>query len=111
MEGGANCQLYAYTFLRHFGFVIPDFRSSDLWADLVHTRATPGPAPFALVLMHNQPASYGAHVGVCVGDDLVLHLSRQIGTPALETLNDIRSRRQYRYLIGFKTVLLRHVDD
>src|ERR1700757_3112860 len=31
--GGANCQQYAYEFLREFGYTIPDFRSSDLWED------------------------------------------------------------------------------
>ena len=111
VDGGANCQQYAYTVLRHFGFVVPDFRSSDLWEDLLHTRTAPNPTPFDLVLVHNRPESYGAHVGVYVGHDLVLHLSRQIDAPAIETLSEIQSREQHRYLVGFKTVLIRHVND
>ena len=111
VDGGTNCQQYAYTVLRHFGFVIPDFRSSDLWEDILHTRTTSSPTPFDLVLVHNEPESYGAHVGVYVGDGLVLHLSRQIDAPALETFSEIQSREQYRYLVGFKRVLIRQVTD
>ena len=111
VDGGANCQQYAYTVLRHFGFVISDFRSSDLWDDTLHTRTASSPTPFDLVLVHRGPESYGAHVGVYVGDGLVLHLSRQINAPAVETLSEIQSREQYRHLIGFKTVLIRQVAD
>ena len=111
VAGGANCQQYAYMVLRHFGFVIPDFRSSDLWEDLVHTRTASSPTPFDLVLVHNRPESYGAHVGVYLGDGLVLHLSRQNEAPAIETLSQIQSREQYRHLVGFKTVLIRQVND
>lgn len=109
--GGANCQQYAYTVLRHFGFGIPDFRSSDLWEDILHTRTASSPIPFDLVLVHNRRESYGAHVGVYVGDGLVLHLSRQIDASVLETLNEMRSREQYRHLIGFKTVLTRRLAE
>ena len=28
---GANCQLWAYEVLDHFGFAVPDLRSDDLW--------------------------------------------------------------------------------
>jgi hypothetical protein len=53
--------------------------------------------------------SYGAHMGVYLGDGLLLHLSRQIDAPAIETLGEIQSREQYRHLVGFKTV--RQVND
>jgi hypothetical protein len=39
VSGGANCQQYAYEFLRAFGYQIPDFRSSDLGEDTAHTTA------------------------------------------------------------------------
>jgi murein DD-endopeptidase / murein LD-carboxypeptidase len=60
---GANCQQYAYEFVRAFGFTIPELRSSDLWADTTHTRFPKRPKPFDLVLVHNAPISWGAHVG------------------------------------------------
>lgn len=107
VDGGANCQQYAYTVLRHFGFIIPDFRSSDLWEDRLYTQIAASAAPFDLVLVHNRPDSYGAHVGLFIGNGLVLHLSRQIGAPAIEALEGLQSREQYRHLVGFKTVLTR----
>jgi murein DD-endopeptidase / murein LD-carboxypeptidase len=104
LVGGANCQHYAYEFLRAFGYRIPDFRSSDLWADPAHTVVAPCPEPFELVLVHHQPDPWGAHVGVYLGKRLVLHLSQKIGVPALEPLELLTQRAQYRCLIGFKRV-------
>jgi cell wall-associated NlpC family hydrolase len=111
VDGGANCQQYAYTVLRHYGFLIPDFRSSDLWEDHLHTRTASSLVPFDLVLVHSQPQSYGEHVGVYVGEGLVLHLTRQIDAPSIETLGELQSREHYRHAIGFKTVLSRQVND
>ena len=85
VEGGTNCQQYAYTVLRHFRFVIPDFRSSELWDDTLHTRISPQMQQFDLVLLNRESQSCGAHVGLAVGDGLVLHLCRAVGVPALET--------------------------
>ncbi|MFY9989341.1 MAG: hypothetical protein WAK31_31605 [Chthoniobacterales bacterium] len=55
LAGGANCQQYAYEFLRAFGYKVPDFRSSDLWMDTIHTIVSNSPEPFDLVLLHNKP--------------------------------------------------------
>jgi lipoprotein Spr len=104
---GANCQQYAYEFLRAFGYMIPDFRSSDLWADTSHTTVPKSPGPFDLVLVHDKPDPWGAHVGIYLGDRLVLHLSQKIGVPAIEPLELLTQRGQYCYLIGFKRVLVR----
>jgi len=104
---GANCQQYAYELVRAFGFAIPDFRSSDLWADNAHTQFSKRPKRFDLVLVHNVPDPWGAHVGVYVGNDLVLHLSKKIGSPAIESIQSIMRRAQYRYLLGFKRILMR----
>ncbi len=107
VDGGANCQQYAFALLRHHGFALPDFRSSDLWEDVEHTAVADRMEPFDLVMVHNNPHSWGAHVGLCVGEELVLHLSKQIGAPAIETLEDMQQRDEYRYLIGFKRLLRR----
>jgi hypothetical protein len=105
--GGANCQQYAYAVLRDHGFELPDFRSSELWLDGEHTVRAERMELFDLVLIHDNPDSWGAHVGLCVGDDLVLHLSKAIGVPAIERLADMQRRDEYRYLIGFKRLLRR----
>jgi murein DD-endopeptidase / murein LD-carboxypeptidase len=105
VERGANCQQYAYEFVRALGFIIPDLRSSDLWADTVYTQYFKQPKRFDLVLVHNAPDPWGAHVGVYLGDDLVLHLSKKIGTPAIESIQSMMRQAQYGYLIGFKRIL------
>jgi hypothetical protein len=107
LVGGANCQQYAYEFLRAFGDRIPDFRSSDLWADTALTVVSKCPEPLDLVLVQDKPNPWGAHVGVYLGNRLVLHLSQKIGVPAIEPLELLRQRAQYRYLIGFKRVLVK----
>ena len=58
---GANCQQYGNEFLRAFGYRIPNFRSSDLWADTVHTVVSTRPGPFDLVLVHDKPIP-GVHM-------------------------------------------------
>ena len=107
VEGGANCQRYAYEFVRAFGYTLPDFRSSGLWADTAHTQLSKRPKPFDLVLVHQVPDPWGAHVGVYLGHGLVLHLSKKIGEPAIESLQSMMRRAQYRYLLGFKRILIR----
>ncbi|MBY5472926.1 hypothetical protein HFO86_22245 [Rhizobium leguminosarum] len=107
VEGGANCQQYAYSILRHFGFELPDFRSSDLWDDTVYTAVSQEMKLFDLVLLNGEPRSFGAHVGLSLGQRLVLHLSKRIGFPAIETLEQMQDRHEHRFLIGFKTVLMR----
>jgi murein DD-endopeptidase / murein LD-carboxypeptidase len=105
---GANCQQYAYEFVRALGFTIPGFRSSDLWADTAHTQVAKRPKPFDLVLVHNAPISWGAHVGVYLGSGYVLHLSKKLGVPAIEPVQSMMRRARYRYLLGFKRILVRH---
>ncbi|MGR9471054.1 hypothetical protein [Rhizobium leguminosarum] len=107
VEGGANCQQYAYSILRHFGFELPNFRSSDLWDDTAHTAVSKDPKPLDLVLVNDEPRTFGAHVGLSLGQGLILHLSKRIGFPAIETLEQMQNRDEYRFLIGFKTVLVR----
>jgi len=79
--------------------------ASDLWADTAHTRLSKRPKPFDLVLAHNAPIVWGAHVGVYLGNGLVLHLSKKIGSPAIESVQSMMHRAEYRYLLGFKRIL------
>lgn len=102
LEDGANCQRYAYAVLRHHGFAVPDLRSNELWLDRRHTTRTDRMAAFDLVLVNDNPDSWGAHVGVCVRTDLILHLSKGIGVPAIEPLAQLQGRDEYRFLIGYK---------
>ncbi|GAB2823075.1 hypothetical protein GCM10027276_26800 [Comamonas piscis] len=109
LTGGANCQQYAYAFLREHGFSIGNLRSSNLWEDTESTDEVATPQAFDLALVHERPEAWGAHVLVCVGSDLFLHLSMRIGRPAVETLAEVMARPYYQHLIGFKRCRFRGV--
>ncbi|HKU96890.1 MAG TPA: hypothetical protein VJR58_16525 [Vineibacter sp.] len=104
---GANCQQYAYEFLRHWGFQVPDFRSSDLWEDVEFTAIADRIEPFDIVMVHKGADAWGAHIGVALGENAILHLSKRNGVPAIETLDALMSRPEYRFLIGAKRCLKR----
>ncbi|WP_431676831.1 hydrolase [Kitasatospora sp. KL5] len=103
-EHGANCQLYAYAVLAHFGLRAPALRSSDLWEDTGSTLRVAEPAPLDLLLFNAGPDPYGAHVGVCAGEGAVLHLCAEVGRPAVWSLAEFAARERYRVLIGAKRV-------
>lgn len=99
----ANCQLFAYTLLRHFGRVMPPFRSSELWADTAHTLAVAGPfEALDLLLFNATPDAWGAHVAVSLGGEQAIHLSKRVGLPAVWTLERFAEEADYRVLVGAK---------
>ncbi|GAB7029766.1 cell wall hydrolase [Streptomyces sp. NPDC021749] len=104
---GANCQRYAYAVLRHFGLWVPPLRSAELWADTRATRQAGRPRPLDLVLfdagpVRGRPEGYGAHVGVHLGLDAVLHLCREVGRPAVWRYGDFAARARYARFLGAK---------
>ncbi|MFI1584892.1 cell wall hydrolase [Embleya sp. NPDC020630] len=106
LGGGANCQLYAYAFLGHYGLYVPPLRSSELWAEEV-TRRVVEFAPLDLLLFDGGPRpdrapGYGAHVGVFLGHGRVLHLCREVGRPAIWGFADFAARPAYARLLGAK---------
>ncbi|KOT73782.1 cell wall hydrolase [Streptomyces rimosus subsp. pseudoverticillatus] len=109
VTAGANCQLYAYAVLRHFGRTVPPLRSAELWADTAATERTAPPGPLDLVLFDagevpGRPAGYGAHVGVHLGPDQVLHLCKEAGRPAVWSYADFAERARYARFLGAKRV-------
>jgi hypothetical protein len=105
LELGANCQKFAYEFIRHFGYEIADFRSSGLWEDTAYTRALGDSEELKaldLVLFNRNREAWGAHVGVSLGGGLVLHLSKGVGGPAIWHLDRFAGCLEYACLIGAK---------
>ncbi|WP_199487593.1 NlpC/P60 family protein [Actinomadura spongiicola] len=107
IAAGANCQLFAYRVLMHFGLDAPALRSSELWADTERTTRVSAPRPLDLVLVNATGDAWGAHVGVWVDDDQILHLSSEVGHPAVWSMDDFAARDRYRTVIGFKRVTRR----
>ena len=101
---GANCQLFAYRVLAHFGLAAPPLRSSELWTDTTATTRVPVAEPLDLVLVNETDDPWGAHVGVWLDTDQVLHLGAEIGRPVVWPMSEFAARSRYRTVIGFKRV-------
>ncbi len=105
MKDGANCQRFAYAVLEQFGRTLPPFRSSELWDDATITEAVAdAPAPLDLVLVNESPAAWGAHVAILMARDQLLHLSVEVGRPAVWSWADFAARPRYRCIVGAKRV-------
>jgi hypothetical protein len=99
---GANCQLWAYALLRHFGIEAPPFRSSELWEDQEFSDAVQGLEPLDLLLFNATESAWGAHVAVYLGDGVVAHLSRNVGLPEVCAVEQMLRTPHYRVLVGAK---------
>jgi len=102
LEQGANCQHFAYEFLRHFGFELPNLRSSELWSDSKYSTVALRIRPLDLVLFNRSRKAWGAHVGVYLGEKEVLHLCKSAGCPETWTLDKFAATPAYRVFVGAK---------
>lgn len=101
---GSNCQRYAYGVLSLFGLSCRPLRSSELWDDKEWSVVVDDPRPLDLVLFNGSTDPYGAHVGLWMAPDEVLHLCREVGFPVVWSLGDFAQRRRYAATVGFKRV-------
>jgi hypothetical protein len=101
---GSNCQRYAYGVLSLFGLRCPPLRSSELWDDRDASVAVRDPGPLDLVLFNGSADPYGAHVGLWMAPDEILHLCREVGFPAVWSLAEFARRPRYATTVGFKRV-------
>ncbi len=60
------------------------------------------PQPLDIVLFQKDAEPYGAHVGVVVSDDGVLHLCNEVGQPVVWGWSEFSDRPRYSVTIGFK---------
>ncbi|MGO9454751.1 MAG: NlpC/P60 family protein [Candidatus Binataceae bacterium] len=102
LRRGANCQHFAYEFLRHYGFQVPNLRSSELWTDANFSTIARRIRPLDLILFNRTRKAWGAHVGVYLGDKQVLHLCKSAGHPEIWTLDQFAATTAYRALLGAK---------
>ncbi len=105
IKNGANCQYFAYELLRHYCLHVPNLRSSNLWEDTSYTLKVSEFEPLDLLLFNRDESPYGAHVGVYIGASKVLHLSREIGRPAIWDLPEFKKYEKYFHLIGGKRII------
>jgi hypothetical protein len=101
---GSNCQRYAYGVLSLFGLRCPPLRSSELWDDQGASAVVTDPRPLDLVLFNGSADPYGAHVGLWMAPDEILHLCREVGVPVVWSTAEFARRPRYATTVGFKRV-------
>jgi len=103
---GANCQVFAYEFLRVNDIKLPNFRSSELWEDKIYTKIVNDFEPLDLMLYNSiDGKSFGAHVAVYIGFNDVIHLSADNKIYEIIKHENIIKNQKYKYFIGAKRVL------
>lgn len=102
LRTGGNCQLFAYEVLAVHGFSVANLRSDDLWHDTASTVQASVPQPLDLVLFQKDGNPYGAHVGLVVAYDEVLHLCKEVGRPAIWRWSAFAERPRFAVVIGYK---------
>lgn len=103
VQNEANCQQFAYDVLKYFGYEIGDLRSDELWNDTIYTKKSETLQPLDLILVNKEDDPYGAHVGICIAEDKILHLTKKIGYPIVQSLSDLQTEPRYKYLVGIKS--------
>ena len=106
---GANCQHFACELLRHFGYEVPNLRSSELAADTKHFTIARRLRPFDLILFNRSETAWGAHVGIYLGNARVLHLCKAAGHPETWTLARFAATPAYKVRVIAKR-LTRKID-
>lgn len=100
---GANCQVFAYYILREHGLYVPEYRSSELWADEEYSeQILENFQPLDILFFHRKEEAYGAHLAVYIGNNQAIHLSKRLGKPIIWTIEDFFECPEYNFLLGGK---------
>jgi lipoprotein Spr len=99
---GANCQLFVFELLKHFGYEIAPMRSSELWADGRFTRRVLNMRPLDILMFNRDRSGWGAHLALYLGEGRAIHLSKQVGRPAVWEVTEFSRHEKYRTLVGIK---------
>ena len=98
-----NCQNFAYALLKHFGYDISPFRSSDLWEDSKETLVVAGElAALDLLLFNRTSNPWGAHVALYLGEGKAIHLSKNETRPVIWSFPRFQTLPEYQAFIGAK---------
>jgi len=103
LASGANCQVFAYELLRYNGRVVPELRSSELWADTEYSSVVTAPfQALDIAFIHKILEAWGAHIGVFVNEHEILHNAKSEGFPVIWPLEKFKEYDKYQVFIGAK---------
>lgn len=102
-QTGANCQIFAYLLLRHYDFIVPNYRSSELWADTEFSKEIQeNYEPLDILFFNKTSESYGAHLAVYIGNNKAIHLSKTNNMPVIWDIETFFEDARYTVLLGGK---------
>ncbi len=101
-DEGANCQRFVFELLSHFGYEVGAMRSSELWDDRRFTRPVRCMRELDILMFNRTDKAWGAHLALCLGNRLGIHLSKELGRPAVWNVAEFYRHERYRTLVGIK---------
>ncbi|HEY5304677.1 MAG TPA: hypothetical protein VIJ86_11580 [Acidimicrobiales bacterium] len=101
---GSNCQRFAYGVMALFDLWCPPLRSSNLWKEEELTIVVNEPKPLDLILFNSSGKSFGAHIGIFMTSGEILHLSQEVGKPAVWSFEEFATRPRYSTIVGIKRI-------
>ncbi|MDD3793732.1 MAG: cell wall hydrolase [Candidatus Gracilibacteria bacterium] len=103
IKTGANCQVFSYELLRFNNKKVPDLRSKELWEDNIYSKVIFNDfKPLDILFFNSKSEYYGAHLGVYIGNNKVLHISKDIGYPVIWEIKDFQNVEKYKFFLGAK---------
>lgn len=103
LETGANCQVFAYYLLRYYGKFVPELRSSELWTDQEYSEIITNNYQALDIAFFNKSAEpWGAHVGVFLNEQEILHLAKKEGKPVIWNIQQFLTLPLYQVMLGAK---------
>lgn len=104
LKTGSNCQVFAYELLRLNGKNVPNLWSDQMWNDREFSYPVDKYPfePLDLLFFNRTSNLHGAHVGIYIGNNEVIHNSRKVGNVSIWKLEDFKSIDKYKVLIGGK---------
>ena len=105
-KDGANCQVFVYELLVHFGYPnMPDFRSSELWEDEIHSQKVNHVEAYDILFWNKTATAWGAHVGLALDASHIIHLSHENGFAEIWPIEKFETKPNYAHFIGSKRSL------
>ena len=103
IKTGANCQVFAFQILRDHDFYVPEYRSSELWADSEFSIVVKKDyEPLDILFFHKDEIAYGAHLAVYLGENKAIHLCKRVGLPVIWDMGVFFKYPEYQILLGGK---------
>ncbi len=99
---GANCQRFVFELLKHFGYEVGPMRSSELYADRRFTRPVRQMRPLDILMFNRAGSAWGAHLALYLGGGRSIHLSKEVGQPAIWEVSEFLKHERYRALVSIK---------